>query len=1214
MGDLKVLTSIKNISAGRSDKVSGKVMLVKPPYFTPWTPPLGIAILKSFIDQHGFDAKCFDFNIDPDLWGMHHKYFAVLQKLEDVSINDGYSKLWWILNAHMLAYANDATSSQCATVLETVIPLYGIKCNRDTINELIPLVEGFFRRLGELTDQVDWSIYSFVGTSTYTTSLSSSLFILKRVKQKYPHVRTIMGGGVFADDLALGSDNLETLVEEYHYVDHIVLGEGELLLLKLLQGELTDRKLISRSDLNGLTLPMEDIPIPDFSDLDNEMYYHLSIEGARSCPFQCSFCSETIQWGQYRKKPITLFTDQIVNLVQKHSNNAFFMGDSLMNPYINPFASELIKRKANILYDGYLRADKPVTNRGFVKMWSQSGLFRVRLGIESAAARVLDSMDKMTTPKVISDVLKTLSSEGIRTTTYWIVGFQGETEEDFQETCRFIQAHHRYIYELEAHPYYYYPYGQVGSRLHKCRSLYPDEVTDIIKFRVWDILDANPSREERYDRLRRISQLASDLGLPNIYTMAERYQAEERWQLLHPLATEIYEGTRLERGEVRPPDSTTGAPFETWKRADASGASRDSVYCYQAIVTRRLDEKVLSTSADELIRNTDILQMGLRDGMLFHMSEAGEERSLVTVYDCEADDDAFHTLRDKIIDQLSSKMRPERRYSIQVALINRGEQFCNLLLLGHRTLLDARSMALLFEDLYRIYLQLANDKPISLRPTRKPFTELLMELQGQGGSSSGICPAEIHMKDECERSACQHAIIDIGEPLTARIRYGVVAYNHLTPRETIAAAVMRTLARTSVMPVVDITVDCRAGDTNMQQTAGDLTRIRRLSTDIFNDSAIKASLCEIYAALRDDVHQLSATSDYQADLDQKSRGRVLLDMEYFAEKPWLDDSSWFAEEFIIEESSLSERYLLKITPTLCEDRIGIRLISRDNIESVELVEAVTSHLVEELEAILAHYGHFDAARQYWLKEFAKPSPEIHLGIGRQSDDGPNHLQDFAEYEIAEPILQNLTSLCGADISTVLLACFSVMVLRLSGSQDMDVVTATEKAQANKELKIAPIRIHLFWDLRFTDLVKEIENSLASGSEHEEFALDVFTKYLPEVNETHTPPAFNIGYLFCSAQGGAHESAMRRWLKQYAGTAKEFELILNVVEDSGSVTFHLLHSSFTPDKEIIKTLISYLLTIVREVAANPQALICETGITRHEAERAPETDANESFDF
>src|SRR5262245_56342582 len=477
----------KSVQTSKTEK--GKILLVKPPYFTPWTPPLGIAILKTFLEQNGYSVKCLDLNVEPELWGMHHKYFSTIQSLEDVSVNDGYSKLWWILQAHMLAYTNGADPVACFRVLEMVIPLYGISHNKKVLDTLMSLVENFFNRLDDLLNQIDLSSYSVVGTSTYTTSLAASLFILKKIKKEHSQIKTVMGGGVFADDLALGSDNLTTLVEEYPYVDHVVLGEGEMLLLKLLDGDLGHKRVVSLSDLQGKGLEMKDVPTPDFTDLNFNNYYHLTIEGARSCPFQCSFCSETIQWGQYRKKPIKVFVDQVMELAERHNNNSFFMGDSLMNPYIQDFAKELINRNAKIFYDGYLRADKPVTSRDRTKFWARSGLFRVRLGIESASARVLSAMDKMTTPKVISDVLKSLVSAGIRATTYWIVGFPGETEEDFQETLDFIEEHHRYIYELEAHPYYYYPYGQIGSRLYQCYSLYPEEVTDVTKFKVWEIID-----------------------------------------------------------------------------------------------------------------------------------------------------------------------------------------------------------------------------------------------------------------------------------------------------------------------------------------------------------------------------------------------------------------------------------------------------------------------------------------------------------------------------------------------------------------------------------------------------------------------------------------------------------------------------------------------------------------------------------------------------
>jgi radical SAM superfamily enzyme YgiQ (UPF0313 family) len=529
------------IVASRSSEINKRIMLVKPPYFTPWTPPLGIAILKTFLEQHGFGTKCMDLNADGELWGMHHKYFAALQSLEDVSVNDGYSKLWWILNAHLLAGANGASSAICERVLRAVIPMYEIRCNDNVIRAVVPLVEGFYRRLEYLISRIDWTDYSVVGTSTYTTSLGPSLFLLNKIKQKHPHIITVIGGGIFADDLALGSDNLNTLIDEYPYIDHIVVGEGEELLLKLLKRELSHRRLITLADLSGKSLAMKDVPIPDFSDFNLNDYYHLSIEGARSCPFQCSFCSETIQWGEYRKKPIEQLADQMVSLADKYHNRAFFMGDSLMNPYITALAENLVRRRADIQYDGYLRTDKPVTNKRLVKLWADSGLFRVRLGIESASARVLTLMNKKTSPDVISEALKALSAQGIRTTTYWIVGFPGETEEDFEETCDFIREHHQFIYELEAHPYYYYPYGQVASRLHESNSLYPNYVTEIIKFRVWEILNVKPDRLERYKRLRQITALGAKLGLPNIYSMAQRYQAEERWCALHPMAAEIYQ-------------------------------------------------------------------------------------------------------------------------------------------------------------------------------------------------------------------------------------------------------------------------------------------------------------------------------------------------------------------------------------------------------------------------------------------------------------------------------------------------------------------------------------------------------------------------------------------------------------------------------------------------------------------------------------------------
>ena len=165
-------------------------------------------------------------------------------------------------------------------------------------------------------------------------------------------------------------------------------------------------------------------------------------------------------------------------------------------------------------------------------MWARAGLYRARLGLETASPNVLGIMDKRTTPETMHEVLRNLTRHNVRTTTYWVVGFPGETEADFQLTLDFVKEAHPFLYEVEVHPYYYYPYGQVASRLFETVAVYPAEVTDIVKFKTWDVANASPSRGERFDRLKRMTELTAKLKIPNIYSMAEYHEAEARWSRL----------------------------------------------------------------------------------------------------------------------------------------------------------------------------------------------------------------------------------------------------------------------------------------------------------------------------------------------------------------------------------------------------------------------------------------------------------------------------------------------------------------------------------------------------------------------------------------------------------------------------------------------------------------------------------------------------------
>jgi len=946
----------RNIRAGLLNQ---KILLVKPPFFTPWTPPLGIAILKSYLEQNDYSVKCYDFNTEVKLWTTHHKYFTELQKAEGSAASDGYSKMWFILNAHFLAYLNGADRNQISRILEIITPLYGIKYERRIADGLIPLVEAFFQRMEEIVDELDLSGYSVVGTSTYTTSLSASLFFLRKAKEKNPHIKTVMGGGVFADDLATGSDNLVTLLEEYPYVDHIILGEGEKLFLKLLEGELANKRMITLADLKGSSLEMKDVPAPDFSDLPSENYYHLSIEGARSCPFQCSFCSETIQWGDYRKKPIDMFADQVIGLADTYSNNSFFLGDSLMNPYINPFATALIEKKANILYDGYLRADKPVTNRKFVKLWTDSGLYRARLGIESASARTLGTMDKMTTPKVISDVLKRLANAGVRTTTYWIVGFPGETEEDFMETYNFIREHHQFIYELEAHPYYFYPYGQIGSRLYQAYSLFPDEVTQHTKFKIWEVVDADPVREERYHRLRRISDLAVELGLPNIYTMAERYAAEDRWHLLYPLAVEVYEGTRMQREEVSVPEDPIEVFAQQWRQPAANVTGPRSVLCYYTSVSKKVDEATLTMAVEQLIENNETLQIALHNGQYVGMETADDQpESLVALHQFDpAEGEDLEALITRQVEELSSQVKPQRGSSVRVALIHNGSDSSEVVLIVHQAVADGKSVVLLFEDLFRIYEALANEKEVSLRPVEKSYSAFINELVEADSSSfshgAGHNGSHASRPDEQAQTVSgeNDCVISVDESIRQQLSTKFLEASDVKLPELLVAATLKCLTRMTKSATLNLNVvyDYRWIDTSLKHTAAALTATYRMPP--VSDNAY-SFIQDIQRVLKN----LPAGGDTAA-ITSDGRPQVLLNLEYLHEEPWLGGDEWKPHGFLNRDGHSPESYALEIVPVFKETTLEFHLAGQNSQEIKELIALLKNNLAAELQHLLESPQH-----------------------------------------------------------------------------------------------------------------------------------------------------------------------------------------------------------------------------------------------------------------
>ena len=1170
---------------------SGSVLLFKTPFFTPWTPPLGIGILKSYLQNAGIKAQCSDFNTDLQLWNTHHRYFHELQSLEHLSINDGYSKLWWILNAHSLAYVNGATAAECCDLIYKIAPLYAVRCNDRIIQQLIRIIEQFFSRLDSLLDRLDLSGVSVIGTSTYTTSLASSLYVLKRVKQRSPGTTTVMGGGVFADDLALGSDNLETLVREYPFIDHVILGEGERLLLELIRGKLAHKRIISIADVNRATLEISEVPIPDFSDFSIDNYYHLTIEGARSCPFECSFCSETIQWGKYRRKSMESFADQVIEMSGRYGNTSFFMGDSLMNPYIIGFAGELLKKNAKILYDGYLRADKVAADGPRVAQWAKSGLYRVRLGVESASAKVLDAMAKMTTPQVISEALRYLATAGVRTTTYWIVGFPGETESDFEETLDFIREHHKYIYELEAHPFYYYPYGQVGSRLYRSSSLYPDEVTKLVKFKVWEIEDAKPDRYERYERLTRISAIAAELGLNNIYTMESRFDAEERWRLLHPLSLEVYKGTQASQLRKQPSVGGNITKQEAVSsKAGFEAGALGSVICYRVTVNRPVDAPLLQRSLNELIDFSDVLPKRCETGDPSPGTWHGSVISVEAAVPPERQQSAFAEL----LQRSAPEMQP---YSIRVVLMGCQDGSTEMLVMVHRSLVDVPGLVLLVEDLFRIYTQLSYGFQVSLPVIPRSGAQPVEQADSEIDIDEVAKRSETYTRLTASRDRSQIVTASLDIDLTSarvaqQLRREAVSLDQLM----LSAITEALRVRFSSAPFrISITVDGRTAGGSRDVPVCPLTYIRPIDS---------GRLAEVLEKLSGTFKRAeSGRSRMEEPKPGSSAFEILINLEFLAPPPWMDDPAWQPHSAFIEWGRVPG-YDLEIIPIL--ERGGLLSIMFCADRSQDLALEISQDIGSALKAALERIQRLIDARMFWEREFNSGVPELSIAeIVAKDAAGDKEIRSIV-FSVPAELRLILEKLYEKPPETLMLAAYFILLSRLSGQNNLVVIKASAEDGIVEEL---PFQVQVNWDDHIRDLISRIDEKQCLVRTHSLDACRIVDEILNRANAAPLAQECRVG--FAASNSPAPSTDLADLFPEFSNG---LSLAFCLEAADGGLMVRLFHRDDRVSGESVEQFAALSQRVLQEMATHPTSTIGGLTLDLHEGVPHVSPLGSETFRF
>ena len=253
-------------------------------------------------------------------------------------------------------------------------------------------------------------------------------------------------------------------------IDFVVIGEGEETLV-----ELIDRlnRGGSTEDLLGLACRDEDGkpvftgPRPPIQDLDslpmlawdlidlgayrkwfsmnlfNKRFPYAYVFSTRGCPYRCVYCHNIFGKKLRRRSPERV-VDEIEYLAVSQGVKELLIVDDCFNLDLNHAKKvcDLIVERGidvSIAFPNGLRAD--IMDRELIRKLKAAGCYTITYAVETATPRLQKLIRKNLDIQKTSEVIRWTDEEGIIVQAFFMLGFQGETPEEMEQTIRFALDH-----------------------------------------------------------------------------------------------------------------------------------------------------------------------------------------------------------------------------------------------------------------------------------------------------------------------------------------------------------------------------------------------------------------------------------------------------------------------------------------------------------------------------------------------------------------------------------------------------------------------------------------------------------------------------------------------------------------------------------------------------------------------------------------------------
>jgi len=224
--------------------------------------------------------------------------------------------------------------------------------------------------------------------------------------------------------------------EALAHADQVITGEGEKVILDVVEGRLTD-PIVKGIPIENL----DEVPFPDYSILRTPCQA-ANILTTRGCPFRCTFCTTSRMFAPYRQRSV----ENVMEEIRLYHHLGFrymnFEDDNFTadKQRAKEICRRIIAEKLQFKETFFFGRTDMAQDEELLELLRKAHLTRVLIGIESLNQRALDSVNKHQNVEDIRRAGIACRDHGIRMIASIVLGLDEDGPEDIRRAVDFAKS------------------------------------------------------------------------------------------------------------------------------------------------------------------------------------------------------------------------------------------------------------------------------------------------------------------------------------------------------------------------------------------------------------------------------------------------------------------------------------------------------------------------------------------------------------------------------------------------------------------------------------------------------------------------------------------------------------------------------------------------------------------------------------------------------